>query len=679
MTMEIRPEASPHAARNGVRKTVLALAVIAALNHAGAWAQAPIGGAANAPFDLGTVIVVGQRVQAGEVGEDQVASVVTRKEMQTFNRDNVGDALNLLSGVTLSNNVRNEKTISVRGFDSRQVPLFIDGIPVYVPYDGYVDFNRFTTADLAAIQVAKGFSSVAYGPNALGGAINLISRKPVQRFEGDATVGFASGSERQVSANVGTNQGMWYLQAGASYLESDGFPLSSDFARTASEDGGQRNNAYRKDSKLSFKVGLTPNARDEYTISYYKQDGEKGQPPSTDPVAARYWKWPFWNKESLYFISKTALGASESLQVRAYHDSYDNEVDSYFDGTYSRLKTTGSGSVGTGRSIYNDRTIGGSVTLESTRLPGNTLRFVTHYKQDKHHEHDANDVTNSIYKDTLVSYALEDNIAVAPSWTLSLGAAHHELKPQTVYNLGNPYSLPGKQSANNAQAGLFYDWADAGRVYATVASKSRLPTLKDRYSQRLGTFIENPGLQPERSVNYELGYQGRAWNGLKAEAAVFYSDIRDKIATAVNVSGTKSQMRNIGHVEASGIELGISGQASARLEFGGNYTLTELKNISAPATKLLDVPRQKITAHALFRPVDSVDLIAFAEHNSGRWASNTLELRSFTTLNFKAAYKPLARVTLEAGVNNAGDKNYMLADGFPNPGRMWFANARYQF
>ena len=59
--------------------------------------------------------------------------------------------------------------ISVRGFDSRQVPLFIDGIPVYVPYDGYVDFNRFSTADLAAIQVAKGFSSMAYGPNTLGG------------------------------------------------------------------------------------------------------------------------------------------------------------------------------------------------------------------------------------------------------------------------------------------------------------------------------------------------------------------------------------------------------------------------------------------------------------------------------------------------------------------------------
>jgi iron complex outermembrane receptor protein len=131
-------------------------------------------------------LVVAKRLpttEIGDVGSDLVASVVTSKDLLQFNRNNVGDALNLLSGVTLSTNSRNEKTVAVRGFDSRQVPLFIDGIPVYVPYDGYVDFNRFSTADLAAIQVAKGFSSLAYGPNTLGGAINLISRKPKRRLK----------------------------------------------------------------------------------------------------------------------------------------------------------------------------------------------------------------------------------------------------------------------------------------------------------------------------------------------------------------------------------------------------------------------------------------------------------------------------------------------------------------
>ncbi|MBB3117320.1 TonB-dependent receptor plug domain-containing protein [Pseudoduganella violacea] len=655
---------------------ILAAAILAAFGSSPAWAHGEDDGSA---FELGTITIMGKRPQAGEVGEDQVASVVSRQEMQRFNRDNVGDALNLLSGVTLSNNSRNEKTISVRGFDARQVPLFIDGIPVYVPYDGYVDFNRFSTADLAAIQVAKGFSSVAYGANTMGGAINLISRKPTKALEGDASIGFAEGSERQASANVGTRQGRWYLQAGVSWLRSDSFPLSSDFRPTASEDGGERNNAYRKDSKVSLKVGFIPNASDEYAVSYYKQDGKKGQPPSTDPTAARYWKWPYWDKESLYFISNTALGRSELLQVRLYHDRYGNEVDSYTNGSYATLKPSGSGSVGTGRSIYKDKTNGGSITLESSRWDAHSLRLVAHFKSDDHRETDANATLNSNFKDEFLSYAVEDNIQLSPSFMLALGAGRHEQRAKTVYSLGNPYSVPGRKSANNLQAGLYYDWSGIGRLYATAAKKTRLPKLKDRYSQRLGSFIENPNLQAEEALNYEIGYQGRAWSGAKAEAALFYSDVSDKIQSQPNVVGNKSQMRNIGKVHLSGLELGVSGQYASWLEYGANFTYTELKNVSNPAVKLTDIPRRKLTAHALLRPMDRLELIAFIENNSGRWANNALELSGFTTANLKANYHFTRQLALEAGVNNVADRNYALADGFPSAGRNWFANIRYQY
>ena len=62
-----------------------------------------------------------------------------------------------------------------------------------------------------------------------------------------------------------------------------------------------------------------------------------------------------------------------------------------------------------------------------------------------------------------------------------------------------------------------------------------------------------------------------------------------------------------------------------------------------------------------------------------RWASNTLELSGFTTLNLKAAFTPIEGTTLETGVSNLSDQDYALSDGFPSPGRMWFANANYQF
>ncbi|MDN2712170.1 TonB-dependent receptor [Janthinobacterium sp. SUN118] len=633
---------------------------------------------AAAPFVLGTVTVVGQR---DELSAQQVGSQVSRAEMRRFNRDNVGDALNLLSGVSLSTNSRNEKTVAIRGFDARQVPLYIDGIPVYVPYDGYVDFNRFTTSDLAAIQVAKGYSSVAYGANTLGGAINLVSRKPTARMEGDASIGFGSGSERQMSANVGTNQGLWYLQAGVSYIDSDGFPMSSDFRPTATEDGGTRNNSYRKDHKLSFKVGLTPGgaqAGDEYALSYYKQHGEKGQPPSTNPVGARYWQWPYWNKESVYFVSQTRLGDAERLKLRLYHDSYDNEITSYTNGSYTTLKTSGQGSVSGGRSIYNDRTNGGAVELESFRLAAHSLRFVASYKADEHQERDGKGVRTTWYKDALWTLGAEDSIALNAATSLSLGVSRNELRPDTVYSAGNAYTLPGNQAATDLQAGLFHNMSPEAKVYATVARKSRLPTLKDRYSQRLGTYIENPALRAEEALNYELGYQASV-RGLAFDAALFYSDVKDKIQSVANVAGVRAQMQNAGRAHISGVELGLRGRAGAWLDFGGNYTYTDMKNVSDRTIRLTDVPRHKLTAHAVLHAARQVDVVAIAETNSGRWVSNTLELGGFTTVNLKAVYRPMPALSLEAGVANLGDRNYALSDGFPSAGRTWLANAQVQF
>jgi iron complex outermembrane receptor protein len=633
----------------------------------------------DAVFDLGAVTVLGQRAAAGAVGEEQVSSVVTRADMQRFNRDNVGDALNLLSGVMLSTNSRNEKTIAVRGFDARQVPLFIDGIPVYVPYDGYVDFNRFATADLAAIQLAKGNSAIAYGANTLGGAINLISRKPAAALEADASLGAGAVGARGAAANVGSNQGGWYAQAGLSFSEGDGFRLPPSFEPTRTEAGGVRDNSAWRDSKVSLKAGLTPGGGDEYALSYYRQDGEKGQPPSTVPDAARYWKWPYWDKESLYLVTSTGLGRLERLKLRHYHDPYANEVDTYTDNRYAVLKTSGPGAVGTGRSIYRDHTNGAIVELQSLRLDAHSLQAVAHYKADHHVETDANGTVNARFDDTLLSLGAEDLVQLAPALQLALGASRDRLRPDTVYSQGNAYSLPPAKESNNTQAGLYYDWAGAARLYATLSHKSRLPTLKDRYSQRLGSFIENPALAPERAWNYELGYQGAAGAPTRYEAALYLSEVQDKIQAVVNVSGNRSQMRNIGKVRMTGLELGHTRRFGGQLDVGANYSYTHAENMSAPATRITDLPAHKLGAHVSWHADERWELVAYGLANSARWASNMVQLGGYATLDMKAVYRPSARVALEAGASNAGDRNYQLADGFPAAGRTWFLNLNCQY
>ena len=81
----------------------------------------------------------------------------------------------------------------MRGFGRWQVPLSIDGIRIYLPADNRLDFNRFLTQDLAEIEVQKGYVSVLDGPGGMGGAINLITRKPTEPFEAEFRAGCGRG------------------------------------------------------------------------------------------------------------------------------------------------------------------------------------------------------------------------------------------------------------------------------------------------------------------------------------------------------------------------------------------------------------------------------------------------------------------------------------------------------
>ncbi|NTU43699.1 MAG: Plug domain-containing protein [Nitrospirales bacterium] len=87
-------------------------------------------------FTLGEVMVYGK----ADVDGNSLPDKVYEEDMRLFNRNTLSDAVNLLPGVTLSRTgARSESTLFVRGFDIKHVPVFLDGIPIYVPYDGYPD------------------------------------------------------------------------------------------------------------------------------------------------------------------------------------------------------------------------------------------------------------------------------------------------------------------------------------------------------------------------------------------------------------------------------------------------------------------------------------------------------------------------------------------------------------
>ena len=96
--------------------------------------------AAEPAFTLGEITVRGRRDTAAD------ESVVRAADIRRSNSRDIAQALATQPSVSIDfSGGRNETGIRVRGFDARQVPLFLDGIPQYVPYDGYVDFARFPT------------------------------------------------------------------------------------------------------------------------------------------------------------------------------------------------------------------------------------------------------------------------------------------------------------------------------------------------------------------------------------------------------------------------------------------------------------------------------------------------------------------------------------------------------
>ena len=630
-------------------------------------------------FMLGEVIVTNHQ-------NKDTLNRVTSKTMVSQNKMDVSRALNMLPGITLTaSGPRNESMVSVRGFDLRQVPVYMDGIPVYVPYDGYVDLARFTTFDLAAIDVSKGFSSVLYGPNSLGGAINLVSRKPSQKLEYDGSLGMINENGYKGNLNIGSKIGQFYFQGGFSYLDRNSTRMSSNFVPTANENGGQRDNSYRTDQKISFKIGWTPTEKSEYAIGYINQQGEKGNPVYTgsDPLNSlllkpRYWQWPNWDKESFYFISNSNFDDKNSLKTRLYFDRFKNTLDSYDDATYTKQTKPYAF-----ESNYNDYTYGGNLEYNTKFIPKNDLKIAFHFKEDVHRENNLGEPVRH-FIDNTVLIGIEDIYKVTSKFTVIPGVSYNIRKNTEAedYNsttkVISDYPSAGASDAFNAQIGFFYQLNEAQKLGATVSQKTRFATIKDRYSYRMGTAIPNPNLKPEKAVNYELNYTAGLFNKVTFQTALFYSKLSDAILNVSNVQPGKSQMQNFGEAEYLGVEAQINYEILSNLSLNFNYTYIERNNITNPNIHFTDVPNTKVMGTLEYKPIKILRLIANSEFNSSRFSTSYgARVPDYTLLNFYASGKIAKNFSIDAGINNIFDKNYCLVEGYPEEGRNFFVTLRF--
>jgi iron complex outermembrane receptor protein len=572
----------------------------------------------------------------------------------------------------------------VRGFSTRgQVPFYLDGIPISVPYDGFVDFNRFLTGDLAKLQVDKGYASPLLGPNALGGAINLVTNEPARRIEGDALIGFGSGSTVPSSVNVGSRWPHFFVQGSADRLKVDYIPLSGDFQVhqytnlphvTMSD---HLNQSATTDSRDSGRVGWTPRAGDEYVVSYASQDGQKGVPlyqgPNTAATFRNFWSWPYWDMNSVYFHSNTQIGETSAVRVRVFYNQFKNAIDMFSNDTYTVMNTTNAE-----HSVYDEHNDGASAEFSTHAIRRHVLSASIFLKNDIHKENGTFPgrspfplvAPDLIDRDQQTSIGLQDAMTISSrvSATLGFSADHFNGQQGESYNSALTAVLPFTCLASptntsvagctlhawnyNPQASISYQVGDAGNLFVTFADRGRFPMLKDIYSASLGAGLPNPNLQPEHSRNWNIGYSQAIGGRTFVQFEVFRSDLRDAIesvfitdptgttvatATCPNgrILGFCSQMANIGNEVHQGVETKMRITPISRLTVDASYSylarsiaydFASVSGVSQVNTSILilpTLPKNKVVGTATIRLPRQISGMVSARYESGLTLQDT--------------------------------------------------------
>lgn len=632
--------------------------------------------------ELGTVEVIGQRVP---VALSRTTEVVAAEQLAVWHRDDLSQALELVPGLaTVNLGQRRERLLTLRGFDSRQVPLFIDGVPVYVPYDGNVDLARFGVEYVSEIRVGKSLASLLYGPNIMGGAINVVSRRPTEPFSARARLsteldGQGGHNLTRAAAGLSAASDRWYGSINVSGVESDGYRLPGSFTPVVNrEDGGRRDHAGSSDQLYVLRLGFTPDEANEYGFTWYRQEGEKQDPPYAGTQGqARFWEWPYWNKQSFSLTSRNAVTERGTVRLRAYYDTFENSLDAWTNLAHTAWMFLGS--------RYDDYTRGYGGDFEWRWNGSAVTRLAAHYKKDVHRDQQQTPALPRVQlAASTIDFAIEQEWIVNPAFSLTPSYQYVVQKGNTVWVYSNNQYTPVRveeATAHDAQLVGVWHASENGSFLAGVSHKTRFPALKERFSGGLGRVAPNPGLSPEDANHFELGYehQGEGWT---ARLTVYQANLGDAIASvpvapsncyAPSGNPPCSQLQNIGRQRNRGLELSGSWQAADTLRLDAQTSMVDRDNLSSPEVLPTNLPRwrHRVAVNWQLRPNwrASVDVQRETKRFSSTDGARVAE--AFTLANAFLRFTPYRGWGAELGVRNLTNELYAYEEGYYESGRSW--------
>ena len=579
----------------------------------------------------------------GKAPKDQPISTVTRIDFTSIDQSkpkDLSEAIRYAPGVAVTFGDKDTYTLKIRGIDSKRIALLIDGVPDYEPYYSTFDLKTVSAAGIESLQITKGPSSVLYGPNTLGGIVNVITRRPGDNPYLTLNGSYGERNTRNVSLDSGFRWNRFSFVGGASYQDSDGLYYSDT-------DGGRirRTNSDYERRNLNAKVYYSPSSRTEIMVNAGLYTSEYGMPAPLSVQKARYWRFKDWNRYTLNAGGYTALGEKSVLRFRAFYVNYWNTLDQWKDAamTIRQFEST------------FDNSVYGAFGLGDFYIsPVNSLKVSLNYEKDIARTQDDINLPWTKYNQGTISAAVEDHFSVSDKWKLIAGVSL-----DTIYKFTG-----GTTSKLNPLVGIKFSPADFLDLHLSFSQKSKFPSMRSLYSSTSG----NADLLSEMGTGWEAGWTFN--KGIDVSGAVFFNNYKDLIDSYRLPDGTRRYL-NVGKAHINGFE--VQAQKSfGRLEATLNYTYLDHRNESD------DRPLDTLSAHNLsfdvgVFPLNSLRLGFYGlGASASSWfdfnAGKLYDIPSYFNLDAIAAYDfAHFQVFLKAG--NVFNAYFYTEPGFPWRGR----------
>ena len=532
-------------------------------------------------------------------------------------------------------------SISLRGVGGNpttELLVLIDGNPQYMGIMGHHLPDAYVASDVEKVEVIRGPASILYGSNAMGGVINIITRK--QDKDGVSASGrvmYGSYNTQKYMANGGLKTGKFSSFLSINHDHTDGHRPNSDFSIT---------NGY---IKLGYQLNNHFQIWSDASIASYKaQDPGTISAPLIDNIADILRGVASLTVENNYEKIRGALNFFYNFGDHKINDGYtqgNSPTDYLF-----RSK---------------DHNYGITFYQSFRLLPGNMITAGVDYKN-------------------FGGRAWDDYRGASPDVSLLPETSLYELAgyviaQQTLF--GNLTVTAGIRWDKNEkygsewvpQGGLSYRLLPHTVLKTSVSKGFRSPTLLEMYMFP----PKNPDLLPERMINYELSVEQEFLEGrLNVELTGYIANGDNMIVTQIENGSPKNL--NTGKFNNKGIELAVQWNATKNLSIRGNYSFLKMKKpiLNAPSQQAhisASYQLNKWTLSANYQFIHSLYLKL--EDTAAGSPANT---ENYGLVNAKISYRPLKIMDVFLKCENLTNKSYEIMNGYPMPGFTIFGGVNFR-